>query len=86
MKKHELTTVAKLQIGDRFYFQADKNKVVWEMVEHESKQTFYRTYTHFCLLGAYADRVQDCDLRAMNAKGIQENTKVVYLRSKEVKA
>lgn len=81
MKKNEITTVDKLQIGDRFYFLNDANKVVWEMVDHESKSTFYRTYTHFCLLGSYADRISDRATRDRQAKGIQGNTKVVYLRS-----
>jgi hypothetical protein len=84
MKKHEITTVDKLQIGDRFYFLNDKNKVVWEKVEHEVKSTQYRTYSHFALLGTYADRVKDLVMRKNNSKGMQPNTQVVFLRSKEV--
>lgn len=83
MKKNTMTTVANLQIGDRFYFQNDKNKVVWELVQHEKKSTHYRTYHHFCLLGTYADRVTDPVMRKNNSKGLQADTKVVYLRSKE---
>lgn len=84
MKKNQLTTVDQLQIGDRFYFQNDNNKVVWEMVDHETKTTHFRTYSHFCLLGSYADRTTDQQWRNQQAKGVQGNTSVVYLRSKEV--
>ncbi|HCU46662.1 MAG TPA: hypothetical protein DF610_19265 [Sphingobacterium sp.] len=84
MKKNQLTTVDQLQIGDRFYFQNDNNKVVWEMVDHETKSTHFRTYRHFCLLGSYADRTSDKRLRDQQAKGVQGNTNVVYLRSMEV--
>lgn len=86
MKKNQLTTVDQLQIGDRFYFQNDSNKVVWEIVEHETKTTHYRTYKHFCLLGSFADRTTDKQLRKHQSKGVQGNTNVVYLRSKEVAA
>lgn len=84
MNKNTLTTVDKLQIGDRFYFANDRNRVVWEKVQHEIKSTHYRTYHHFCLLGTYADRVSDPVMRKNNSKGLQPETKVVYLRSKEV--
>lgn len=84
MKRNEVTTVDKLQIGDRFYFLNDKNKVVWEKVEHEVKATHYRTYSHFALLGTYAERVKDPVMRKNNSKGMQPDTKVVYLKSKEV--
>jgi hypothetical protein len=83
MKKNEVTTVDKLQIGDRFYFLNDKNKVVWEKIEHEVKTTKYRTYNHFALLGSYADIVKDRIKRRNNSKGMQPNTRVVYLKSKE---
>lgn len=87
MKKHELTTVDQLQIGDRFYFPTDKSKVVWEMVEHETTSTHFRTYKYFCLVGSYADRVSCPKQRNLNARGIMGNTKVIYLRSvKEVTA
>lgn len=87
MKKNERTTVDNLQVGDRFYFQNDKNKVVWELISHDEKTTKYRTYRHFCLLGTYADRVQDPVMRKNNSKGIMPTTQVVYLRStKEVSA
>lgn len=84
MKKNEITTVDKLQIGDRFYFLNDTNKVVWELIQQEKKQTMYRTYSHFCLLGSYADRVDCPQKRNLNSKGVMANTRVVYLRSKEV--
>lgn len=85
MIKNEVTTVSNLQIGDRFYFQNDKNKVVWEKIEQEAKNTHFRTYNHFAIIGSYADRIACPKRRNQHSKGIMSSTKVVYLRSKEVK-
>ncbi|WP_149913515.1 hypothetical protein [Sphingobacterium cavernae] len=84
MKRNEVTTVDKLQIGDRFYFLNDKNKVVWEKVDFAVKTAHYRTYSHFALLGTYADRVKDSVMRKNNSKGMQPDTRIVFLKSKEV--
>ncbi|WP_437918420.1 hypothetical protein [Sphingobacterium sp. LRF_L2] len=84
MKKNELTTANSLQTGDRFYFQADKNKVVWEMVDHEKKTTNFQTYTKWCMPASISDGRGSETFKAAYVKPLRKETKVVYLRSKEV--
>lgn len=84
MKKNEVTTADNLQIGDRFYFLNDKNKVVWEMVEHEKKVTNYQTYSNWCIPASVSDGRGSETFKAAYVKPIRKETKVVYLRSKEV--
>lgn len=37
MKKFEVTTVDKLEKGDRFYFVKDKAKTTYELIEQKSR-------------------------------------------------
>ena len=69
-KKNEITTIAKLSIGDRFYFLNDKKKIVHTKVEHEKIQTHYQTYKHFALQDG--KRIPDMK---------KADTQVVFLRS-----
>ncbi len=47
MERNTLTTIYHLKPGDRFYRHGDKNKDVWQKVEHETKTTGFQTYTHW---------------------------------------
>lgn len=47
MQHLELTTISKLQIGDRFYKKTDRKKVKYTKVLHAAKETPYYTYTNW---------------------------------------
>lgn len=47
MERNTRTTIGELVLGDRFYRQSDKAKVVWTKVAGEVKKTGYQTYVHF---------------------------------------
>ncbi|WP_346237745.1 hypothetical protein ABDK00_001545 [Niabella insulamsoli] len=74
MERNTITTVDKLQLGDRFYKANDKNKTVLTKVESEIKVTIYRTYRHF----AKTDKEKF-------PQPINANTRVVFLRNENQK-
>lgn len=85
MQKFEQTIAGRLKVGDRFYKATDKKKTVYEIVEGEVKNTHWRTYRMFCCPAVAMDNeYMDARLKAYQNKPIQSDTKVVYLRSKEV--
>lgn len=49
MERNTITTIDKLEIGDRFYKLNDKKKVCWTVVEAEKKTTYFRTYRFFAM-------------------------------------
>lgn len=73
MERNTLTTIDKLQVGDRFYKANDKKKEVWEVVEHETKQTHFQTYRFWATNG-----------KLKYPEPVKKNTVLVFLRSKEV--
>lgn len=83
MKKNTLITADKLQVGDRFYFANDKNKVVWQIVEHEKKVTNYQTYSQWCMPASVADGRGSETYKQANVKPLRGATSVVFLRRVE---
>lgn len=84
MDRNTVTTADKLELGDRFYFANDKNKVVWQKVEHEIKVTHFQTYKHWCILASVADNPKmHPTAKATYVKPMRKETKVVFLRRVE---
>lgn len=81
MKRLEVTTAAKLQVGDRFYMANDKAKLVCVKVEHQKKQTSFQTYSHFYCYGSVMDhqRLTTAE-KERNFKAMKADTIVVFLR------
>lgn len=71
MERNTLTTIDKLNVGDRFYKVKDKNKTVWEKVAHEIKQTNYQTYSQFATKG-----------KDPHTYAFRKDAQVIFLRSK----
>ena len=72
MERFTATKVRRLEIGDRFYKTKDRSKKVYEMVEGEVKQTFFKTYGFFCKADGETE-----------AKAIDGKTDVIFLRKNE---
>lgn len=49
MERNTVTTVDKLNLGDRFYCLSDKKKQPYTVVESKYKITKYQTYKHRAL-------------------------------------
>lgn len=82
MQRNQRTAVSRLNIGDRFYKQADKSKKVYQMVEGEKKQTQYQTYRYWCCDASIIDSPNMTELmKASRYSAIKGDTVVVYLRS-----
>lgn len=47
MNRNDVAEIRDLKIGDRFYKAGDKDKTVYEKVEHDTKITKYQTYSHW---------------------------------------
>lgn len=47
MERNTVTTIDQLRVGDRFYKQSDRKKIVWEKVFHATKKTHFMTYRFF---------------------------------------
>ncbi len=47
MERNTSTIAKKLITGDRFYKANDRKKTVLQMVEHETKKTYFRTYRYW---------------------------------------
>lgn len=85
MNRNEVTTAASLEVGDRFYFANDKNKMVWQTVEHEKKVTNYQTYNQWCIPASVMDGRGTDTYKMAYVKPLRSATKIVFLRSvKEV--
>lgn len=69
MEKNTLTTVDKLQIGDRFYKAGDRKKELWTKVEAQKKVTYFQTYVH------WAKKDKEVHPQALKA-----NSPVIFLR------
>ncbi len=83
MKRNDVTAIDRLSVGDRFYFEKDRHKAVWEKVIGEVKRTQYQTYTQWAVPASVADSpaASETYIKA-NIKALRKGTQVVYLRSK----
>ena len=72
MERNTVATIRELEIGDRFYKSGDKNKVVYEKVDHEATQTHFQTYSNFATTASDPF-----------PKAFKGHTKVVFLRHNE---
>lgn len=78
MNRNEVTSIDRLQIGDRFYKSSDKAKVkeVYQVMDPE-KQIRTKSQKHFaCPVGFLG---LNCE--ASKTVPLNENTMVVFLRS-----
>lgn len=82
MLRNTITTAEYLKPGDRFYKKADKRKQPLQLVEHEAKQTQYRTYKLFCCPADILDnKLMNEGLKRRQYAPILKDTAVVYLRN-----
>jgi len=82
MERNTKTTVNELLPGDRFYKCNDKNKKVFEKIEHQTKRTHYQTYKHWCLEAAVADGNMHSSAKYEWATAIKADTEVIFLKHK----
>lgn len=69
MKRFEVTTASKLNVGDVFYKLKDRAKTPYEIVNGHPKVTQYQTYT-----------VHARKLGTRHGLPMKSNTEVVFLR------
>lgn len=75
MERNTVTTIDKLQFGDRFYKANDNKKTVFEKVEHKTLQTNFQTYRFWAFNTTLPSRLQ-CP------EALKRETSIVFLRSK----
>ena len=78
MERNQLTTVAQLQPGDRFYKRNDKHKKVLVRIAHIPRQMHIQNYKHWCLPASIADKQLE-----RYAMAIKKETPVIFLRHAE---
>lgn len=81
MERNTMTIAGCLQAGDRFYKAADKEKKVFQMIQHKTTVTQWQTYKYWCLPAGIADRNPNENTVARFAEAIKRDTQVVFLRN-----
>lgn len=71
MERLTVTTIDKLQVGDRFYKAADRQKAVWTKVQHDVKITNFQTYKYFALKDG-----------SRHPEAISKTTSLIFLKHK----
>lgn len=82
MERNTKTTMYHLAVGDRFYKCGDKNKTVYEKIDHEVKQTSFQTYSHWAIEAKYLVRIIAASNLEHFAKALKSDTDVIFLRNK----
>ena len=80
MNRNTVTMISELKIGDRFYKAGDKNKTVFQKVDHKSKRTQWQTYTQFAIEAKILGRDLNQSKIEEHAKAFKRDTSVIFLR------
>ena len=86
MERNQLTTIACLQPGARFYKQNDKHKKVLEVIDHKPRQTQFQTYKYWCLPASIADKQLKPEVIERYAMAIKKETPIIFLRHSKTPA